>query len=161
MIITDFYFANPRYLLLLIILPIIIYYLVIISKQLQATLKFPSTDVLKQNRTNIAKIRPILYVLRLFAIIFIIISLARPQTKETSTRIKTTRGIDIAAKTQIWKLISEFTNEGGSVIVVSNEIPELIINCNRIITMQKGLISNKFNHEDFNEQKISLNISSK
>ena len=72
-----------------------------------------------------------------------------------------TRGIDIAAKTQIWKLISEFTNEGGSVIVVSNEIPELIINCNRIITMQKGLISNKFNHEDFNEQKISLNISSK
>ena len=72
-----------------------------------------------------------------------------------------TRGIDIAAKTQIWKLISEFTNEGGSVIVVSNEIPELIINCNRIITMQKGLISNTFNHEDFNEQKISLNISSK
>ena len=53
MIITDFYFANPRYLLLLIIVPIIIYYLVIISKQLQATLKFPSTDVLKQNRTNI------------------------------------------------------------------------------------------------------------
>lgn len=44
----DFYFANPRYLLLLILVPIIVYYLVIISKQLQATLKFPSTDVLKK-----------------------------------------------------------------------------------------------------------------
>ena len=72
-----------------------------------------------------------------------------------------TRGIDVAAKAQIWKLISEFTKEGCSVIVASNEIPELINNCNRIITMQKGLISNIFNYEDFNEQKISLNISSK
>ena len=72
-----------------------------------------------------------------------------------------TRGIDVAAKAQIWKLISEFTSGGGSVIVASNEIPELINNCNRIITMQKGLISNTFNYEDFNEQKISLNISSK
>ena len=72
-----------------------------------------------------------------------------------------TRGIDVAAKSQIWKLISEFTNEGGSVIVASNEIPELINNCNRIITMQKGSISNSFNYEEFNEQKISLNISSK
>ena len=57
--------------------------------------------------------------------------------------------------------ISEFTKEGCSVIVASNEIPELINNCNRIITMQKGLISNIFNYEDFNEQKISLNISLK
>ncbi len=95
MMFTDFYFANPRYLLLLILVPIIVYYLVIISKQLQATLKFPSTDVLKQNRTNFTKIRPIIYVFRLLAISLIIISLARPQTKETSTRIKTTRGIDI------------------------------------------------------------------
>ena len=95
MIFTDFYFANPKYLLLLILVPIIIYYLITISRQLQATLKFPSTDILRQNRTNLSKIRPILYVLRLFAMILIIISLARPQTKETSTRIKTTRGIDI------------------------------------------------------------------
>ena len=72
-----------------------------------------------------------------------------------------TRGIDVAAKAQIWKLISEFTKEGCSVIVASNEIPELINNCNRIITMQKGSISNTFNYEDFDEQKISLNISSK
>ncbi len=72
-----------------------------------------------------------------------------------------TRGIDVAAKAQIWSLISEFTREGGSVIVASNEIPELINNCNRIITMQKGQISNTFDHENFNEQTISLNISSK
>ena len=72
-----------------------------------------------------------------------------------------TRGIDVAAKAQIWKLITEFTKEGGTVIVASNEIPELINNCSRIITMQKGFINNTFNYENFDEQKISLNISSK
>ena len=72
-----------------------------------------------------------------------------------------TRGIDVAAKAQIWKLISEFTRDGGSVIVASNEIPELINNCNRIITMQKGKINKIFSHSQFNEQEISLNISSR
>ncbi len=72
-----------------------------------------------------------------------------------------TRGIDVAAKAQIWRLISEFTKEGGSVIVASNEIPELINNCNRIVTMQKGKINNIFNYNEFDEQKISLSISSK
>ena len=71
-----------------------------------------------------------------------------------------TRGIDVAAKAQIWKLISEFTKEGGSVIVASNEIPELINNCDRILTLQKGVINNTFNHQEFNEHKISLSISS-
>ena len=37
-----------------------------------------------------------------------------------------TRGIDVAAKAQIWSLIDEFSKSGGSVIVTSNEIPELI-----------------------------------
>ena len=71
-----------------------------------------------------------------------------------------TRGIDVAAKVQIWKLISEFTKEGGSVIVASNEIPELINNCDRILTLQKSVINNTFNHQEFNEHKISLSISS-
>jgi len=71
-----------------------------------------------------------------------------------------TRGIDVAAKAQIWKLISEFTKNGGSVIVASNEIPELINNCDRILTLQKGIINKTFIHQEFNEHKISLSISS-
>ena len=52
-----------------------------------------------------------------------------------------TSGIDVAAKAQIWKLIEDFASSGGSVIVTSNEIPELISGCNKIITMQKSKIS--------------------
>jgi len=71
-----------------------------------------------------------------------------------------TRGIDVAAKAQIWKLISQFTKAGGSVIVASNEIQELMGNCHRIVTFQKGVINKIFHHEEFNERKISLSISS-
>ncbi len=70
-----------------------------------------------------------------------------------------TRGIDVAAKVQIWSLIRDFANAGGSVIVASNEIPELISGCNRIITMQKTKIVETFSQENFNEEKISLCIS--
>ena len=70
-----------------------------------------------------------------------------------------TRGIDVAAKVQIWSLIKDFANAGGSVIVASNEIPELISGCNRIITMQKTKIVETFSQENFNEEKISLCIS--
>ena len=70
-----------------------------------------------------------------------------------------TRGIDVAAKAQIWKLIEDFANSGGAVIVTSNEIPELISGCNKIITMQKSKIVNTFDQEFFNEEQISLCIS--
>ena len=71
-----------------------------------------------------------------------------------------TRGIDVAAKAQIWSLISEFTKNGGAVIVASNEIKELIGNCHRIITLQRGKINQVFENKNFNEQEISLSISS-
>ena len=70
-----------------------------------------------------------------------------------------TRGIDVAAKAQIWSLIRDFASAGGSVIVASNEIPELISGCNKIITMQKTKIVETFSQENFNEEKISLCIS--
>lgn len=71
-----------------------------------------------------------------------------------------TRGVDIAAKEQIWSLISEFAKNGGAVLVTSNEVSELINNCHRIITLQKGKIKRIFDNDNFNEHEISLNISS-
>ena len=70
-----------------------------------------------------------------------------------------TRGIDVAAKAQIWELIKEFADSGGSVIVTSNEIPELISSCHRIITMHKAKIVNIFDQNNFSEKEISLSIS--
>ena len=70
-----------------------------------------------------------------------------------------TRGIDVGAKAQIWKLINDFSKSGGAVLVASNEIPELISGCDRILTMNKGKIIKIFEENQFNEEEISMCIS--
>ena len=70
-----------------------------------------------------------------------------------------TRGIDVGAKAQIWKLINDFSKSGGAVLVASNEIPELMSGCDRILTMNKGKIIKIFEENQFNEEEISMCIS--
>ncbi len=70
-----------------------------------------------------------------------------------------TRGIDVGAKAQIWKLINDFSKSGGAVLVASNEIPELMSGCDRILTMNKGKVIKIFEENQFNEEEISMCIS--
>lgn len=65
-----------------------------------------------------------------------------------------TRGIDVGAKYEIYKLISELVNEGKSVIIVSSELPELIGMCDRICVMAKGQITGTLSKEDFSQENI-------
>jgi ABC-type sugar transport system ATPase subunit len=51
-----------------------------------------------------------------------------------------TRGIDVGAKFEIYKLISEMTKQGKSVVLVSPELEELIGLCNRVYVMFEGSI---------------------
>lgn len=52
-----------------------------------------------------------------------------------------TRGIDVGAKQEIYRLMRELANEGISILVVSDEMPELIGLCNRIVTMRRGAVT--------------------
>lgn len=52
-----------------------------------------------------------------------------------------TRGIDVNAKSEIYRLISEYTKEGGSVILVSSELPEILGITHRICVMRNGRIT--------------------
>jgi ABC-type sugar transport system ATPase subunit len=51
-----------------------------------------------------------------------------------------TRGIDVGAKFEIYKLIHELTRQGKSVVMVSPELEELIGLCNRIYILYEGSI---------------------
>ena len=61
----------------------------------QPILKMPSLLNFKTGSSFLAKLYPLLYVFRLLAIGLIILSIARPQTVDVSTRTKTNKGIDI------------------------------------------------------------------
>ena len=49
-----------------------------------------------------------------------------------------TKGIDVGAKAEIYRLIDEFAAEGGCVIMVSSEMPEILGMSDRIAVMHEG-----------------------
>jgi inositol transport system ATP-binding protein len=67
-----------------------------------------------------------------------------------------TRGIDIGAKAEIYKIISDFTSSGKSVIVISSEMPELFGTCDRIIVMSEGRLTGEFTRKEFDQEKIMV-----
>jgi ABC-type sugar transport system ATPase subunit len=49
-----------------------------------------------------------------------------------------TQGIDVAAKTEIYRLIYDFVDKGGAAVVISSELPELVNLSDRIVVMREG-----------------------
>jgi inositol transport system ATP-binding protein len=65
-----------------------------------------------------------------------------------------TRGIDVGAKYEIYKIIFELAAEGKTVVVISSELPELIAVCDRIYVMANGRISGELQEEEFSQERI-------
>ncbi|AIQ47254.1 D-ribose transporter ATP-binding protein [Paenibacillus sp. FSL R7-0273] len=65
-----------------------------------------------------------------------------------------TRGIDVGAKYEIYKLMTELVKEGKVVIMVSSELPELIGMCDRIYVMAKGTITGELSRQEFTQEQI-------
>jgi ribose transport system ATP-binding protein len=65
-----------------------------------------------------------------------------------------TRGIDINAKNEIYKLIMEFAANGMSILMVSSELPEILAISDRIIVMADGAITAEFSAEEASENNI-------
>lgn len=87
-------FANPQLFWLLLLLPLAILWYIFTRKEQVASLKISSAKGFT-SYSILPKLRPILLALRLLALAAVITALARPQTKDVSTRTKTTKGIDI------------------------------------------------------------------
>jgi ribose transport system ATP-binding protein len=65
-----------------------------------------------------------------------------------------TRGIDINAKNEIYKLIAELAASGLGIIMVSSELPEIMAVADRILVMADGTITAAFNAGDATEESI-------
>ena len=74
-----------------------------------------------------------------------------------------TRGIDVGAKFEIYKLMTNLVKESKSIIMVSSELPELIGMCDRIYVMAEGQITGELNRSEFSQDRImryAMNIAS-
>lgn len=65
-----------------------------------------------------------------------------------------TRGIDIGAKSEIYRLIEQLAKEGHSVIVVSSELPEIIRLSDRVLIMRDGAVAAELTRHELNEETI-------
>ena len=52
-----------------------------------------------------------------------------------------TRGIDVGAKEEIYRLLNELAEQGKSIIMISSELPEILRMSHRIVVMTEGRVS--------------------
>ena len=69
-----------------------------------------------------------------------------------------TRGVDVGAKIEIYKIINDLVGEGYAIIMVSSEMPEIIGMCDRVAVMHNGKIAGELEKEDINEKNL-INLS--
>lgn len=91
----DVTFLHPKFFWLFLLLPVAIGWYIWKRKQQTATLTISTLNGFKTSSSIIAKLKPLLFVLRLLALSALIVALARPRTVDVSSKTKTTRGIDI------------------------------------------------------------------
>ncbi|MGK5023761.1 sugar ABC transporter ATP-binding protein [Janthinobacterium sp. RB2R34] len=65
-----------------------------------------------------------------------------------------TVGVDVGSKDIIYRIIQRLAEDGLAVILVSDDLPELLQNCDRILMMRKGQIANTFNAEGLAEETL-------
>lgn len=65
-----------------------------------------------------------------------------------------TRGIDVGAKFEIYKLMNELLEQGKTILLISSEMEELMGMSDRIIVLAEGRITGELQKEEFNQNTI-------
>lgn len=65
-----------------------------------------------------------------------------------------TRGVDVGAKAEIYRIMNELAEAGKAVIMISSEMPEVIGMCDRVYGMREGHITGMVEGDDINEERL-------
>jgi ABC-type sugar transport system ATPase subunit len=65
-----------------------------------------------------------------------------------------TRGIDVGAKVEVYRLINQLAEQGGAVLVVSSDMLELLGLCDRILVMRAGRLAGAVPRAEFSQERI-------
>jgi len=68
-------------------------------------------------------------------------------------------GVDIGSKREILKIIRDRAQEGMAFLVVSDDIPELVQICHRVIVIKNGHISKEFSEAQLDEKTLYEELS--
>ncbi|SET71759.1 D-xylose transport system ATP-binding protein [Salinibacillus kushneri] len=65
-----------------------------------------------------------------------------------------TRGIDVGAKFEIYKIINELAEEGVGIVLISSELPEVLGMSDRILVMSEGQVAGEYPRHEASQEKI-------
>ncbi|MGW2544662.1 sugar ABC transporter ATP-binding protein [Kitasatospora sp. NPDC001574] len=65
-----------------------------------------------------------------------------------------TRGIDIGAKSEIYRIIADLARDGVALLVISSELPEVLGLADRIVVMQNGRITGELSRAEATEEAV-------
>ena len=65
-----------------------------------------------------------------------------------------TRGIDVGAKEEIYKLLNDLADNGKAIIVISSELPEVLRLSHRIVVMSQGQVTGQLNNDEADQETV-------
>jgi rhamnose transport system ATP-binding protein len=82
--------------------------------------------------------------------------LAKSLAREPSILLldEPTRGIDVGAKSEIYRLIDDLANEGKAILLISSELEEVLSMSDRIVVMREGRITGEFKREEATQENV-------
>lgn len=75
-------------------------------------------------------------------------------TKKILIMDEPTRGVDVATKADIYKIMDQLAAAGMSILMVSSELPELLNMCDRIVVFSHGVSTGVLTRDEFSQEKI-------
>ena len=67
-----------------------------------------------------------------------------------------TRGVDVGARAEIYRIIDELANAGKAILMISSELNEVLSMADRILVMYRGRLSGPFEGPDFAAEEIGF-----
>ena len=65
-----------------------------------------------------------------------------------------TRGVDIGAKAEVHRLMSDLAHQGIAILMISSELPEVLAMSDRILVMREGHMMGEFTREEATQEKV-------
>jgi ribose transport system ATP-binding protein len=65
-----------------------------------------------------------------------------------------TRGIDVGAKEEIYRLLNELAASGKSIIMISSELPEILRMSHRIVVMSEGRVTGTLDADQATQESV-------
>jgi rhamnose transport system ATP-binding protein len=82
--------------------------------------------------------------------------LAKSLAREPSILLldEPTRGVDVGAKSEIYRLIDDLAKEGKAILLISSELEEVLSMSDRILVMREGSLTGEFKREEATQENV-------